>query len=217
MRKEGAMEEKRPITAGQGKAETPSSGALVEEIMGQKLEDLATVLAATGNGRSRLYEEVLDIVERCLFRIALERSGAGYAAVATLDEHGEIERFVPAGMLRTQIENGAYADLFASANKRHMNALRDGGLINNSSMVVFTKNRISLIIPRDNPAKISNLSDLARRLRHYVRARRRASPPPVDAGHVLQLNFADPVRGPLALGYASHFGLGLFAAENVET
>jgi len=64
--------------------------------------------------------------------------------------------------LRTQIENGAYADLFASANKRHMNALRDGGLINNSSMVVFTKNRISLIIPRDNPAKISNLSDLAR-------------------------------------------------------
>ena len=64
--------------------------------------------------------------------------------------------------LRTQIENGAYADLFASANKRHMNALRDGGLINNSSMVVFTKTRISLIIPRDNPAKISNLSDLAR-------------------------------------------------------
>ena len=64
--------------------------------------------------------------------------------------------------LRTQIENGAYADLFASANKKHMNALRDGGLINNSSMVVFTRNRISLIIPRDNPAKISNLSDLAR-------------------------------------------------------
>ena len=64
--------------------------------------------------------------------------------------------------LRTQIENGAYADLFASANKRHMNALRDGGLINNSSMVVFTRNRISLIIPRDNPAKINNLSDLAR-------------------------------------------------------
>ena len=64
--------------------------------------------------------------------------------------------------LRTQIENGAYADIFASANKKHMNALRDGGLINNSSMVVFTRNRISLIIPRDNPAKINNLSDLAR-------------------------------------------------------
>ena len=64
--------------------------------------------------------------------------------------------------LRTQIENGAYADVFASANKKHMNALRESGLVNNSSMVVFTRNRISLIIPRDNPAKISNLSDLAR-------------------------------------------------------
>jgi len=64
--------------------------------------------------------------------------------------------------LRTQIENGAYADLFASANKKQMNAVKDAGLVNNSSMVVFTRNRISLIIPRDNPAKISNLSDLAR-------------------------------------------------------
>ncbi|HPD61883.1 MAG TPA: GAF domain-containing sensor histidine kinase [Anaerolineaceae bacterium] len=46
------------------------------------------------------YDEVLKKIAS----IALERSGAGYAAVATLDEHGEIERFVPAGMLRTQIE-----------------------------------------------------------------------------------------------------------------
>jgi len=46
------------------------------------------------------YEEVLEKIAS----IALERSGASYAAVATLDEHGEIERFVPAGMLRTQID-----------------------------------------------------------------------------------------------------------------
>ncbi|HNS07985.1 MAG TPA: hypothetical protein PKK09_08515, partial [Anaerolineaceae bacterium] len=38
------------------------------------------------------YDEVLEKIAS----IALERSGAGYAAVATLDEHGEIERFVPA-------------------------------------------------------------------------------------------------------------------------
>lgn len=64
--------------------------------------------------------------------------------------------------LRTQIENGAYADVFASANKKHMNAIKDAGLINNSSMVIFTRNKISLIIPKDNPAEIKNLSDLAR-------------------------------------------------------
>jgi signal transduction histidine kinase len=46
------------------------------------------------------YDEVLEKIAS----IALERSGANYAAVATLDENGEIERFVPAGMLHTQIE-----------------------------------------------------------------------------------------------------------------
>lgn len=63
--------------------------------------------------------------------------------------------------LRTQIENGAFADLFASANQKQMNALRDTGLINNSSMVIFAENKIALIIPKDNPARINNLRDLA--------------------------------------------------------
>jgi CRISPR-associated protein Csb2 len=32
----------------------------------------------------------------------------------------------------------------------------------------------------------------------------------VDAGYALRLRFAEPIRGPLSLGYAAHFGLGLF-------
>ncbi|MDM7940665.1 MAG: molybdate ABC transporter substrate-binding protein [Methanothrix sp.] len=64
--------------------------------------------------------------------------------------------------LRTQIENGAHADVFASANKKHMTALEQQGLMNNSSVSVFTENKIALIIPKANPAKISNLSDLAK-------------------------------------------------------
>ena len=64
--------------------------------------------------------------------------------------------------LRTQIENGAYADVFVSANKKQMNAVKNSGLMNNSSIIIFTKNKLSLIVPKDNPAKISNLSDLAK-------------------------------------------------------
>jgi molybdate transport system substrate-binding protein len=64
--------------------------------------------------------------------------------------------------LSTQIENGAYADVFASANKKQMNSLKNGGLMNNSSIVTFTRNKLSLIVPKDNPAKIGNLSDLAK-------------------------------------------------------
>jgi molybdate transport system substrate-binding protein len=64
--------------------------------------------------------------------------------------------------LRTQIENGAYADVFASANKKQMNAVKNSGLMNNRSIIIFTKNKLSLIVPKGNPARISNLSDLAK-------------------------------------------------------
>ncbi|MDD1762389.1 MAG: molybdate ABC transporter substrate-binding protein, partial [Methanothrix sp.] len=63
--------------------------------------------------------------------------------------------------LRTQLENGAYADVFASANNKQMKAVADSGLMNNSTIVTFTENKLSLIVPIDNPAQISNLSDLA--------------------------------------------------------
>lgn len=65
-------------------------------------------------------------------------------------------------VLRTQIDNGAYADVFASANTKQMNALKAEELMNNSSVSIFTRNKISLIIPKDNPAKIKNLTDLAK-------------------------------------------------------
>lgn len=64
--------------------------------------------------------------------------------------------------LRTQIENGAYADIFASANQKQMNAVKNDGLMNNSSVVIFTRNKLSLIVPKGNPARIGNLSDLAK-------------------------------------------------------
>ncbi len=63
--------------------------------------------------------------------------------------------------LRTQIENGANSDVVALANNKHMNALKGEGLMNNSTVSIFTKNKIALIIPKDNPAGISSLKDLA--------------------------------------------------------
>ncbi len=51
-------------------------------------------------------------------------------------------------------------------------------------------------------------------LRHFVRRRQRSGDsPPVDVGYALRLTFAEPVFGPVSLGYASHFGLGLFAGR----
>jgi CRISPR-associated protein Csb2 len=52
------------------------------------------------------------------------------------------------------------------------------------------------------------------RLRHFVRVRRNGPAPPADYGHPLQLRFSEPVKGPLCLGYGSHYGLGLFGTSN---
>ena len=53
--------------------------------------------------------------------------------------------------------------------------------------------------------------DEARRARHFKRIRQRGKAPPQDIGFMLELQLEDVAPGPLALGYGSHFGLGLFS------
>jgi len=48
--------------------------AAAEEILEIKLEYLATVLARSGDRKSKLYEEVMTMVEKGLFKIALRKS-----------------------------------------------------------------------------------------------------------------------------------------------
>lgn len=48
------------------------------------------------------------------------------------------------------------------------------------------------------------------RFRHFVRSRRSGPPAPIDCGFPLSVRLAEPVSGPLCLGYGSHFGLGMF-------
>jgi len=68
---------------------------------------------------------------------------------------------------------------------------------------------------RDLPraASIEVLQDRTIAMRHFVRVRRRSgNPPPCDMGYGVRIAFDEPQLGPIALGYASHFGLGLFEA-----
>ena len=47
---------------------------------------------------------------------------------------------------------------------------------------------------------------------HFIRVRQRKAAPPVDVGYAIRIEFATPQSGPICLGYASHFGLGMFGA-----
>lgn len=63
--------------------------------------------------------------------------------------------------LKTQIEEGATADLYLSADTTNPQALVDAGLTNGAA-VAFATNRLTVIVPNGNPAGITSPIDLAR-------------------------------------------------------
>jgi molybdate transport system substrate-binding protein len=64
--------------------------------------------------------------------------------------------------LRTQLEQGAAADVFASANAKEMDTLITQQLIAANSSQIFLTNQLIVILPEDNPAGIASLEDLRR-------------------------------------------------------
>lgn len=64
--------------------------------------------------------------------------------------------------LRTQIEQGARADVFASASTSHMNTLRNESYMSNSTIGNFANNKLAVIVPKDNKANITSLSGLSK-------------------------------------------------------
>ena len=63
--------------------------------------------------------------------------------------------------LRTQLEQGAQADVFASADAVQMELATKSGVVQ-GEVSIFVKNRLVVIVPRDNPGKVTAFSDLAK-------------------------------------------------------
>lgn len=64
--------------------------------------------------------------------------------------------------LAQQLSQGADADVFASANGKQMQVVIDAGRIVSGTQHTFTRNRLVAITPKDNPAQIATLQDLAK-------------------------------------------------------
>ena len=102
-----------------------------------------------------------------------------FAASSLTDAMGELERgferehegagveasFAGSQVLRLQIEQGAPADVFVSADEAHMQALLDAGHVVESA--VLAHNELVVIVPRDDPA-IRSFSDLPRASRVVI-------------------------------------------------
>lgn len=97
-----------------------------------------------------------------------------FAASSLTEAFAEIEReferahpgvdvsvtFAGSQVLRLQIEQGARADVFASANPSHIRALEDARLIHDIER--FALNELVVIVPPENPAKIQAVEELGR-------------------------------------------------------
>lgn len=118
------------------------------------------------------------------------------SAVFERDHPGTQVRIALAGsqQLAAQIEQGASADVFASADERWMNALEQRGWLADAP-TVFARNRLVVILPRTNPARLHQLRDLARGGIKLV-----LGADAVPVGHyariVLQNLARDPAFGP---------------------
>lgn len=69
--------------------------------------------------------------------------------------------FAGSPTLVTQIQQGAPADVFASADQPNMQKVVDAGLASGQARV-FTMNKLAIVVAAGNPKKISGLPDLAK-------------------------------------------------------
>jgi molybdate transport system substrate-binding protein len=88
-----------------------------------------------------------------------------FAAASLTDVFPKIDAkviysFGGSNALAVQIRNGAPADVFASANTDIPNQLYKDGLV--LKPVVFTRNKLVVIVPKANPAAITSVYDLTK-------------------------------------------------------
>ncbi|HET6384637.1 MAG TPA: molybdate ABC transporter substrate-binding protein [Armatimonadota bacterium] len=101
-------------------------------------------------------------------------------------------------VLRTQIQQGAPADLFAAADTKNVDMLAKAGLTSQTS--VFTRNELVIAVPASNPAHIKSLADLSRPGVRLV-----MTAPQVPIGHYTQTLLA-------RIQQSGKFGAGFAAA-----
>jgi molybdate transport system substrate-binding protein len=99
-----------------------------------------------------------------------------FAAASLTDAFGEIGQsfeashpgvnirfnFAGSQALRTQIEQGAMVDVFASANSKEMGTLVTENFVAKDAPKIFLTNQLIVILPAANSARLKNLEDLAK-------------------------------------------------------
>jgi molybdate transport system substrate-binding protein len=116
---------------------------------------LALVLLAGCGTAGSEQHETLTVLAAASLTESFDEIGRKFHA-----EHPGVEvkfDYQGSSTLAEQIRQGRPADVFASANVKNMNKVRDQV----SSPQTFATNRLTIAVPRGNPAHIASLADLA--------------------------------------------------------
>ncbi|MDQ4126567.1 MAG: molybdate ABC transporter substrate-binding protein [Actinomycetota bacterium] len=127
---------------------------------------LALAVLAGCGGPSGVTKESKTGQERTLTVLAASSLTDAFGELAkTFEERNpgtEVRAsFESSSTLLTQIQQGAPADVFASASEEEMEAAVRDGLIQGEPRV-FVKNREVVMVPEDNPASIERFRDVAK-------------------------------------------------------
>ncbi len=99
-----------------------------------------------------------------------------FAAASLTEAFGEIGKIFEAGhpgvtivfnfagsqQLAQQINEGAPADIFASASTKQMSVVINAGEVVDGTQQIFVENRLAVVFPNDNPAGLKELKDLGK-------------------------------------------------------
>jgi len=120
---------------------------------------LTACSAGTIDGRSQIHDRPITVLAASSLRAAFTDAAKAYGA--THPGSALTFGFDASSALRTKIEQGAPADLFASADVTNAQKLVEDGF-GIGPVQAFARNRLAIVVPRDNPAHIDTPLDLAR-------------------------------------------------------
>lgn len=129
-------------------------GALIAALLALSLARPVPALAVTAGGEHTVQvfaaASLADAFNELAHRLEAQRPGLRVRI-----------NLAGSQQLVSQLEQGAVADVFASADERWMRVVQEHGLLAGDPSL-FARNRLVVIVPKTNPARIGKLQDLAK-------------------------------------------------------
>jgi molybdate transport system substrate-binding protein len=138
------------LVAGCGSTAAPSSGASAQPSTEPSVPASSPASAAAVDLTIFAAASLAGVLEEA--KGAYETTHPGTTVTISTDS---------SAALATQIEQGAPADVFVSADTTNPKKLVDAGL-SAGEAVTFAANKLTIVAPADNPARIASPADLAR-------------------------------------------------------